>query len=157
MIFRKLYQILWLIGFLFLANSCLNSDDCVEETYSSPKAFNFKLVNESGTNLISDDGYNPDSLDLYYTSNLGSTRVAISIQEVPDGYLLYSSELPYTILETTNVQYFLYLTYQDNDTLTINVMRETDGCNTWHSYVDCKYNGTLMDIDPDGSAYHGIK
>ncbi len=154
---KTLYKLILLSGILFVASSCLDSDNCVEETYSSPKAFNLKLVDGNGTNLISDDGYNIDSIDLYYSSNLGSTRVAVKFQELSDGYLLASSELPYTILETANEQYFLYLNYQDTDTLTISVLRETDGCNIWHRYVDCKYNGALMDFDTENYAYLGVK
>ena len=142
---------------MFITYSCLDSDDCVEETFSSPKAFNLKLVDGGGTNLIGGDGYHIDSIDLYYFSNLGSTRVPISFQEISDGYLLVSSELPYTILETANDIYFFYLNYQDTDTLTVNVLRETDGCSTWHRYVDCMYNGVIMDIDPESYAYLGVK
>jgi len=157
MIFGKKYQIVWLIGFIFLASSCLNSDECVEETYSSPKAFNLKLVDEDGINLISENGYNIDSIDLYYKSNLGSTRVPIDFLEISDGFLLTSSELPYTVLETSNNTYFLYLNAQDSDTLTINVLRENDGCSTWHRYVDCMFNGAIMDLDPEYYAYLGVK
>ena len=157
MIFSKKYQIIWLVSILFIASSCLNSDECVEETYSSPKAFNLKLVDENGTNLISENGFNPDSIDLYYTSNLGSTRVPISFLEVSDGFLLTSSELPYTILETSKDIYFLYLNMQDSDTLTISVIQENDGCSTWHRYVDCMYNDTIMELDPESYAYVGIK
>lgn len=157
MIFRKLHQILWLIGFLFLTSSCLNSDECVEETYSSPKAFTLKLVDENGINLISENGYNIDSIDIYYTSNLGSTLVPISFLEISDGFLLSSIELPYTILETSNNTYFLYLNAQDTDTLNIDIVPETDGCSTWHRYVDCMFNGDIMDIDTEYYAYLGVK
>lgn len=140
-----------------MASSCLNSDECVEETYSSPKAFNLKLVDDDGLNLISENGYIIDSIDLFYTSNLGSTRVPISFIEVLDGYLLTSSELPYTILETSNDVFFLYLNSMDTDTLTINVLQETDGCSTWHRYVDCMFNGVIMELDPESYAYIGVK
>lgn len=157
MILGKRYQIIWLIALLFLASSCLNSDECVEETYSSPKAFNLNLIDEEGTNLINENGYHIDSIHLYYTSNLGSTLVPISFIEISDGFLLTSSELPYTILETSNDIYFLYLNVQDTDTLTINILQETDGCSTWHRYVDCMYNNEIMEIDPEIFAYVGVK
>lgn len=140
-----------------MAVSCLNTDDCVEETYSSPKAFKLLLVDEDGTNLISDDGYDIDSIDLYYYSNLGNTRINIAFHEILSGYFLISDELPRTVLETSNNTYFLYLNYQDTDTLNINAIRESDKCSTWHNYEDCMYNGDLMGIDPDSYTFVGVK
>lgn len=158
MVSGKKYHVIGLLIILCMTGSCLNSDNnCVEETYSSPKAFNFILVDGDGKNLINDDGYNMDSIDLYYYSNLGSTRVNITFLGIADGYILISSELPRTVIETSNQTYFLYLNHQDTDTLFVNVLRESDECSTWHRYEDCMYNGIVMDIDPASYTFVGVK
>jgi len=153
----KKYQLIWLFSILFITYSCLNSDDCVEETYSSPRAFDLKIVDEAGTNLITEDIYHPDSISLYYNDNLGRTVIKIYFEEISDGYIITSSKLPRTMLETNNTIYFLYLNLSDTDTLNIELVQESDGCSTWYRYVDCMYNGNIMDIDPESYAYLGVK
>ena len=70
-----------LIGILFLATSCLDSDECAQESYNSPEPFVLKIVDEEGTNLISEEIFHPDSIQLYYEAELGNTIVNINFHD----------------------------------------------------------------------------
>ena len=146
-----------LFGVLFLTTSCLDSDDCTSESFSAPSSFVLKLVDENGTNLITNDTYHPDSITLFYKDNMGNSIVSIGFQQTIDGYYIVSSELPRTILETANDTYFLYLSLSDTDTLNIVIVQDTDGCNVWHHYDEYKYNGVDMEINDTGTVFIGVK
>lgn len=146
-----------IFGTLFLATSCLDSDECMQESFTPAAPFVLKVVDSLGVNLIDGDVYTPDSVILYYNDNIGIAIVQIYMQETNDGYVLISNELPITMLETENEAYYLFLNSTDTDTLNIKVAQQTDGCNIWHNYVDYKYNGELMEVDENAYIFLGVK
>lgn len=154
---KKKQIVIMLFGFMCLAVSCINSDECVSESYISPQPFNLKIVDEEGTNLINYEVLNPDSIQMYYETELGKTLVDIYFQKIIDGNVLISSELPNTILETANNTFFLYLNSTDTDTLNVNVKQGSDACNVWYYYTDYTYNQREMEIDPDTYFFIGVK
>ncbi len=152
-----LHLFLYLFGILFIATSCLDKDECTTETYTSPAAFALIIVNDEGENLIGEDGFQPDSIVMYYNSEIGVTLVNIYLIGTEDGPVLVSVDLPGTILETSNNNYFLYLNSADTDTLNVMVTQMSDGCNIWYNYTEFKYNGVDMEIDPSGYYFIGVK
>ncbi len=152
-----IYLFLYLLGILFLSTSCLDKDKCTTETYTSPDAFVLKIVNEDGENLIGEDSFHPDSIAMYYNSELGVTEVNIYPVGSEDGPVLVSVDLPGAILETANSTYYLYLNAADTDTLNIMVTQMSDECNVWYNYTEYKYNGVDMEIDPSGYYFIGVK
>ncbi len=148
---------LYLLGILFITTSCFDKDECTSETYTSPAAFVLKIVNEDGENLIVKDSLHPDSIALYYNSELGVTLVNLYPIGTNDGPVLVSVDLPGTILETANNTYFLYLNSTDTDTLNIMVTQMSDKCNIWYNYTEYIYNGVEMEIDPSGYFFLGLK
>lgn len=146
-----------LIGFIFLTSSCIDSDGCARETYTSPQPFMLKIVDEEGTNLINYDVLHPDSIQMFYEAELGNTIVDIYFQKVIDGNVLISSELPTTILETANNTFYLYLNSTDIDTLHVDVKQGSDACNVWYYYIDCSYNQEEMEIDQASYFFIGVK
>lgn len=155
--YRIVYLFLSLIGILVIATSCLDKDECTTETYSSPASFVLKIVNEDGENIIVKDSLHPDSIVMYYNSELGATLVNIYPIGTDDGPVLVSVDLPGTILETANEIYYLYLSSTDTDTLNVMVTQMSDKCNVWYNYTEYKYNGLEMEIDPSGYYFLGVK
>jgi len=145
------------MGILLLSSSCLDKDECTTETYNSPATFAIKIVNEDGDNLIGENSYPPDSIAMYYNSELGVTEVSIYSVESDDGPVLVSPELAGTILETSNNTYYLFLNSMDTDTMHIMVTQMSDECNVWFNYTEHKYNGVDMEIDPSGYYFIGVK
>lgn len=140
------------------ATSCLDSDECSHESYSPPANFVLKLTDGDTINYIHHDYFPPDSIVLYYENDLGKTIIGIYFQQTIDGgYYLISHDLPITMLETGIEEYFLYLSSSDTDTLNVLVKRVDDGCNTWHYYEDCYYNGDIMEFDQVYSFFTAVK
>lgn len=152
-----IHLFLYLLGILVLSTSCLDKDECTTETYTSPATFVIKIVNVDGENLIGGDGFQPDSVVLYYDSEVGVALVDITSADSEDGPVIVSFDLPGTILETGNNLYYLFLNDADTDTLNITVTQMSDQCNVWYSYTEYKYNGVEMEIDPSGQYFLGVK
>lgn len=146
-----------LLGLMFITVSCLNTDDCNEECFTPPAPFTLIIEDKNGNNLIRDDVYPPDSISLFYIKNNNQVDVKTYFNEVQDGFIIYSNELPWEMMETNNPTFFIYLTISDTDTLNIEVVRKSDGCCTWHSYEKYQYNGVDMEIDMEYYAFVGVK
>jgi len=151
-------QILMFVGLIAIASSCLDTDECSYESFTPPYEFVLKIIDQDSNNLIHPDFFSPDSIVLFYEDDLGINTIETNFQQTIDsGYLMISYELPFTMLETGEEEYYLYLNSADTDTINIVVKQGTDGCNTWHYYDQYLYNDSIMGIDPMNIYFIGIK
>lgn len=151
------YRYLVVLSLIFITVSCLNTDDCPGTCYTPPAPFTLKIVDGSGNNLINHLTYTPDSIYLYTVHDNDSMEITIYFEEIYDGYILTSSDLPWDMMKDNNPTFYLYLNSSDTDTLTIEVVQKSDECCIWHSYETYQYNAVDMTIDMGSYAFLGVK
>ncbi|HPD95723.1 MAG: hypothetical protein H6537_02280 [Bacteroidales bacterium] len=137
------------VSMFFFVTSCSLDNDC-KDCVNPPSSILIKIVDASNSqeNLISDNIYNSDSIKIWYAEKDGNkTKVDFNlistgwVQNVIETNIAVCSEIG----EFSN--FYVYLNQSDTDTITIKVIKHSDGCCTSFPLDSIAVNGKSAEWD----------
>ena len=122
---------------------------CNEECFTPPGELRLKVTNKAdSTDLIYTGVYNADSIAIFYFDN--DVKKFIEMGVITDSAnhksMIASNEISWKSVEGFK-DFYLYLDYQDTDTLYLDVVTVNEDCCTFHRFNYFKTNGIEAEWD----------
>ncbi|HUX54311.1 MAG TPA: hypothetical protein VMV56_07850 [Williamwhitmania sp.] len=152
-------KILPLLGMVaIISSSCMDNNNC---TYcnSYPTPFVFTLFpSPTGTSMINDSTYIPDSIQLYYLKNNVQEPVNFTIGNSNYfGNYIYTTDISKVSAGDNIKTFYLHLSQTETDTIYFDCKIVNDGCCTYYNYDSLSYNGKVMPYSSIYGLYFFIK
>jgi len=147
--------IILMSGLLVLSISACDNK-CNVDCFTPPGELALKITDiDDGADLIYTGVYNADSLAIYYFGNNSSGIKRYIILEVQTDSARQSSFIISNDISWKSVEgfkdFYLYLNYQETDTLFYDVVSKTEDCCTYHPIMSFSINGN--DVEYDNTDY----
>jgi len=128
---------------------------CNVDCFTPPGDLRLKITNEAdSTDLIFTGVYNADSIAIFYLDNNVKRNIELSIytDSVNQRSMISSAEIAWKSVEGFK-DYFLYLNWEEVDTLYLDVVSATENCCTYHPFIYFGINGTETEFDTTDYMY----
>jgi hypothetical protein len=128
---------------------------CNEECFTPPGELRLKVTDKAdSTDLIYTGLYNVDSIAIFYFDN--DVKKFIEMDVITDSAnhksMIASNEISWKSVEGFK-DFYLYLDYQDTDTLYLDVVTVNEDCCTFHNFNYFGINGTETEWDTMDSMF----
>ena len=131
-----------LVALLVSTSGCDFTKKCYD-CFTPPSPIRLKIVNSEGDNLISSGIFNKDSIKLFYFDNLQMKSVPFNVITYQD--IIVSSDMAWLSVDKQR-DFYLYLNHLDTDTLSLEIVKHSDDCCTWHPIKSFLINGKQAEM-----------
>jgi hypothetical protein len=150
---KKLNKTGWFFAFIlifisFISCNETNCDDCL----TPPEIFRMMVVDiKTGADLIDEETYFSDSLEIFYFLKDEKKKVSFQIKEFnSDESVIESENLPWISAGGDSKTFFVKLNSSDTDTLYVNVTEYLHYCCRSFPYSEVLINGKEMEMNDQG-------
>ena len=129
---------------------------CNKECFTPPGELRLKITDQTdSTDLIYTGVYNADTIAFFYFDK--DVKKIIEMDVVTDSSnqrsMIISNEISWKSVEGFK-DFYLYLNYQDTDTLYLDVVTVNEDCCTFHNFNYFGINGTETEWDSTDHIYN---
>ena len=142
--------------FGLLISSIISCDKfCNQECFTPPGELRLKITNEAGsTDLIYTGVYDADSIAIFYFDKDVKRFIDVDVftDSVNQRSIIASNEISWKSVEGFK-DFYLYLDYEDTDTIYLDVVTVNEDCCTYHPFIYFGINGTETEFDATDHLY----
>ena len=144
-----------LTGLLSIILIMISCDKC-GECFTPPTGIGISITDHvDSTDFIFNGTYHADSIMIYYYDQNNKKNVEISTisDTLNQTGIVYSRDIAWKSVEGFK-NFYLYLNYEDTDTIYLNVVSETKNCCTNHPVKAFTINDEQISNDSDNNCYN---